>query len=197
MNPEKPKGRHSRGYLPHFDGGEICQFFTLHLGDSLPQKVWLKWKNKLERETDDQIKIILYQRFENYLDEGFGQCFLQVERIASQVQESLLHFGLIRYKLLAWVIMQNHIHFLLKPIHNHQVSKIIKNFKSFTSHEADKILQRSGKFWQEDYFDRYIRNYEHFVKTVDHIGNNPVKARLCKDYRDWKFSSAHLEKRID
>jgi hypothetical protein len=38
-NSVAPKGWHSRGYLPHFDGGEICQFISLHLGDALPRKV--------------------------------------------------------------------------------------------------------------------------------------------------------------
>jgi REP element-mobilizing transposase RayT len=87
--------------------------------------------------------------------------------------------------------MPNHVHFLIKPINNHKISKIVQNFKSFTAHEANKILQRNGKFWQEDYFDRFIRNYEHFQKTIDYIENNPVKARLCKNYTDWKFSSAY------
>ena len=41
-----------------------------------------------------------------------------------------------------------------------------------------------------DYFDRYIRNADHFVKTIQYIENNPVKARLCKRPEDWPFSSA-------
>jgi REP element-mobilizing transposase RayT len=188
---EKIKGWHSRGYLPHFDGGEICQFITLRLGDSLPQSVWRKWKSELEREKDEVAKIIIYQRFENYLDENYGECLLKDERIAEQVKESLTHFDSIRYRLLAWVVMPNHVHFLIKPINNHKISKIVQTFKSFTAHEANKILHRSGKFWQEDYFDRFIRNYEHFQKTIDYIENNPVKARLCKNYTDWKFSSAY------
>jgi len=191
---KEPQRWHSRGYLPHFEGGEICQFLTLRLGDSLPQTVWLKWKDEMEQTEEENAKRLLRQRFEKYLDEGYGECFLQDERIALLVQESLLHFDLIRYKLLAWVIMPNHIHFLIKPINNHQISEIIKKFKTFTAHEANKILNRSGKFWQEDYFDRYIRNYAHFIKTVDYIENNPVKAKLCQSYTEWRFSSAYQNK---
>jgi hypothetical protein len=115
---KKIKGWHSRGYLPHFDGGEICQFITLRLGDSLPQNVWRKWKLELQQEKDEAAKIIIYQRFEKYLDEGYGECFLKDERIAEQVKESLTHFDSIRYSLLAWVVMPNRIHFLIKPINN-------------------------------------------------------------------------------
>jgi 2'-5' RNA ligase len=35
--PDAPAGWHSRGYLPHFDGGELTQFITFRLADSMPQ----------------------------------------------------------------------------------------------------------------------------------------------------------------
>ncbi len=65
------------------------------------------------------------------------------------------------------------------------------SFKSFTSQKANKIINRKGKFWQEDYFDRFIRNYEHFEKTLNYIENNPVKAGLCEKPSDWKYGSAY------
>ena len=43
-------GWRSRGYLPHFDGGEVSQFITTRLFDSLPQGVLEKWRVELERE---------------------------------------------------------------------------------------------------------------------------------------------------
>jgi len=187
---DAPVGWHGRGYLPHFDGGEICQFISYHLGDALPLQIIQRWKTELEREKNEAAKIKFYKRIEDYLDEGAGECYLGRREIAELVQESLLHFDAVRYKLIAWVIMPNHIHFLIKPTNNHPLSEIMKNFKSYTAHEANKILRRSGRFWQEDYFDRYIRNYEHFIKTVDYIENNPVKARLCEKRSDWIYSSA-------
>jgi hypothetical protein len=36
---QEPRGWHSRGYLPHFDAGEIFQSVTLRLHDSMPQNV--------------------------------------------------------------------------------------------------------------------------------------------------------------
>jgi REP element-mobilizing transposase RayT len=87
--------------------------------------------------------------------------------------------------------MPNHIHFLLKPFEHHSLSDIMHSIKSFTALRANKFLQRSGKFWQEDYFDRYIRNYEHYEKTIAYIENNLVKAKLCGKPNEWKFSSAY------
>lgn len=37
---------------------------------------------------------------------------------------------------------------------------------------------------------RFIRNDDHFRNTVRYIGNNPVKAGLCKKPSEWPFSSA-------
>ena len=184
------KGWHSRGYLPHFEGGEILQFMTIHLGDALPQKVIESWKIEIEREKDDEKLRQMIIKREKYLDQGYGECDLAKVEIAEIVKESLLRFDSVRYNLVSWVIMPNHVHFLIKPLNNFSVSVIIQRFKSFTSHEANKILQKSGRFWQVDYFDRYIRDYEHFEKTVNYIENNPVKAGLCEKRRDWKYSSA-------
>jgi hypothetical protein len=62
--------------------------------------------------------------------------------------------------------------------------------KSFTSREANKLLERRGQFWMEDYFDRYVRNYQHFQNAIRYIENNPVKAKLCLRPEDWPFGSA-------
>lgn len=183
------KGWHNRGYLPHFDGGEVLQFITLHLGNALPQKVVQRWKLELEREKNEEAKKILFQRVEKYIDQGYGECYLKQENIAELVQNALLHFDRQRYKLVSWVIMPNHTHFLLRPMQNYALRDIMHSIKSYTALKANRLLNRSGRFWQEDYFDRYIRDYEHFEKTINYIEMNPVKANLCENPTDWKFSS--------
>lgn len=184
------KGWYSRGYLPHFDGGEILQFITLHLKDALPMQVISRWKMELVQEKDDDRKRILFLRSEKYLDSGYGECFLKIDAVAELVKDSLLHFDGSKYKLISWVIMPNHLHLLLKPLNGNSLTGIMHSLKSFTSQKANKLLNRNGKFWQEDYFDRYIRDYKHFEKTLNYIAMNPVKAGLCENPIDWKFSSA-------
>ncbi len=191
QNSSNPIGWHHRGYLPHFDGGEICQFITLHLGDALPREIVERWKKELENQTNEQAKREIFKRSANYPDKSYGECYLKTEPVAEQVRESLLYFNAVRYKLISWVIMPNHTHFLIKPLNDFALSDIMKSFKSFTAHQANKILSRNGRFWQEDYFDRYIRDREHFEKTIDYIESNPVKAGLCEKRSDWKYSSAY------
>ncbi|MFT3746125.1 MAG: hypothetical protein QM785_17775 [Pyrinomonadaceae bacterium] len=105
----KPRGWHSRGFLPHFDGGEVLQFITVHLGDAMPVSVVREWKIELENETDEKKKLELHRRVEKYLDQGIGDCYLGISAIAEMVQESLVHQDGKRYKLIAWVIMPNHV----------------------------------------------------------------------------------------
>jgi phage gp16-like protein len=54
------------------------------------------------------------------------------------------------------------------------------------------LLKRRGAFWAEDYFDIYMRDAEHERKTVRYIENNPTKAKLVLDPKEWLWSSARV-----
>src|SRR5436190_6707508 len=133
-------GWHSRGYLPHFDGGEIAQTITLHLANSLPQPILERWRRELSADSPTRVDPALRRRIEYYLDQGYGGCALKDIRVAAMVQESLLHFDGERYRLSAWVVMTNHVHMLLTPDRKWSLSRIMKSFKSYTAHRANKIL---------------------------------------------------------
>ena len=171
----KPAGWHSRGYLPHFDAGEVFQSITFRLHDSMPQELLVKWREELARESDE-IEDALRCRIEAYLDQGYGGCRLADDRIAALVQNALLHFDGERYRLSAWVLMPNHVHLLAAPLAGHSLSSMMHSIKSYTAQQANKILQRNGRFWFEDYFDRYIRNAKHFENAVAYIERDPVKS---------------------
>ena len=189
MANHEPIGWHSRGYLPHFDAGEVFQSITFRLFDSMPQNLIEKWKLELANESEEFEDGLRY-RIEAALDRGIGDCYLRDSRIANLVQSALLHFDGERYRLSAWVIMPNHVHLLAAPLLNYSLSEIMHSIKSYTSQEANKVLARKGKFWFEDYFDRYIRNAQHFENAVSYIESNPVRAGLCKFPWEWRFGSA-------
>jgi len=184
----EPRGWYGRGYLPHFDGGAKLQFLTFRLYDSLPQAVLDKWKTELEQRPQIEREIVLRERIEKYLDCGYGKCYLKQPKVAEIMQNALLFHDGAKYKLIAWTIMPNHVHALLKPFE--KLGAIEHSIKSYTANKINKHLNRSDGFWQKEVFDRYIRDYEHFEKTVAYIENNPVKARLCEKASDWKFGSA-------
>jgi REP element-mobilizing transposase RayT len=185
-------GWHTRGYLPHFDGRALPQFITLHLADAIPKEVLARWKLDLRNVHDNSLTLALRRRVEKFVDKGYGNCFLRDPGIATIVQDALLHWHQIRYQLFAWVIMPNHSHFLLKRFECCDLRQIIQTHKSFTAHHANALLGRTGPFWMEDYFDRYIRDARHFQSVVKYIESNPVKAGLCAQASDWPFGSAYF-----
>jgi REP element-mobilizing transposase RayT len=188
----RPDGWHSRGYLPHFDGGEIPQTITFRLYDSLPQAVLDRWRQELARDAVSEATETLRRRVEYYLDQGYGSSFLKDERIASMVQSALLYFDRVRYRLIAWVIMPNHVHLLASACGGHNLSRILHSIKSYTAQEANRMLNRHGQFWMKESFDRYIRDIKHFTSALAYIENNPVKAGLCHKPQDWPYSSARF-----
>jgi REP element-mobilizing transposase RayT len=188
-------GWHTRGYLPHFDGRATPQTITLHLADSVPVKVIERWENELRHLTDQHKLSIMKRRIENYLDQGYGECFLRHPHIAKLIQDSLLKYDGVRYRLFAWCVMPNHEHSLMRRFENTNLETIMQAHKSYTAHEANKLLNRKGEFWMAEYYDREIRNEEHFHNALRYIENNPVKAGLCAKPGDWPYSSAWFRER--
>jgi REP element-mobilizing transposase RayT len=152
---------------------------------------------QLAQYPEKEARIILQSRIEKYLDQGYGECLLKVDTVAKMVQDSLLKFDGVRYRLFSWVVMPNHTHSLFTRFADWELSQLMHSHKSYTAHEANNLLQRSGQFWMEEYFDRYMRNMKHFWNTVRNIENNPVKAGLCAKASDWPFSSAWFCERGD
>jgi REP element-mobilizing transposase RayT len=177
---------YSRGYLPHFDAPGVIQGVTFRLWDSLPDDV----VQSLADETLENSK--KRARLEKYLNAGYGACYLRDPRIASLVENALLYFDGKRYRLFAWVIMPNHVHVLIEIFVGFPLDTIIHSWKSYTANEANKLLKRTGPFWFREYFDRYIRNKQHFANAVRYIHRNPLEAGLVEKAEDWTFSSARL-----
>lgn len=189
-------GWHSRGYLPHFEAGDVPQSVTFRLADSLPASAQRQIRREAlsgvpQRRSANEAGALERQWIEDHLNRGTGPVWLTDPRIADAVQRSLLYFDGIRYRLHAWVIMPNHVHVMVTPDVGARLSTIVSSWKSYTSVHANALLGRSGPFWQPEYFDRFIRNARHFRSAVDYIENNPVVARLCAQLQDWPYSSAY------
>ena len=170
--------------LRHFDSEEQTQFITIRLFDSMPQALLETWR--AEAKSDAAFR----KRIERFLDNGYGECWFRKEAVAAIIQNALLFHHEKLYLLIAWVIMPNHVHFLLRPLPGKHLDKILHSIKSYTAHEANKLMARAGQFWQHESFDRYIRNQRHFDAVIRYIENNPVKAGLCRNAEEWRFSSA-------
>jgi REP element-mobilizing transposase RayT len=130
-------------------------------------------------------------KLEDYLDRGFGECFLRDSRIAALTELAMLHHHGQRFRMLAWVVMPNHVHALIE-VGTVPLFKIVQNWKSIVAVEANKLLGRTGRFWQPEHWDRFMRDGEQKRKAVHYVENNPVRARLCRVAEEWPYSSARF-----
>jgi REP element-mobilizing transposase RayT len=140
-------------------------------------------------EVEDELK--RRRDIESYLDRGRGNCELREARVATVVEENWLHQDGHRYRLLAWVVMPNHVH-LLVEIWRTPLAKLVQDWKGYTARRINRMLGRGGKLWQDDYWDRYIRDEGHFRKVRGYIESNPVKAGLVRSPGQWPLSSARF-----
>ena len=161
----------------------MAQSITFRLADSLPRAVVV---DQLAGRTKAQAR----ERYEGLLDAGYGDKLLSTAAAAAIVQDALLHFDGVRYRIHAWCVMPNHVHVLATPMNGVSLSSILHTWKSFTAKRINDALGRSGPLWWEEYYDRVIRDADHFEIVRFYIENNPVKAGLCARPTDWPYSSA-------
>ena len=74
--------------------------------------------------------------------------------------------------------MPNHVHLLFSPIAGHSITSLVRSWKGVSARTANRLQLRTGEFWMRDYFDRLIRDANHFWRCARYIRRNPEKARL-------------------
>jgi REP element-mobilizing transposase RayT len=125
---------------------------------------------------------------------------------AAAVVRGWKRFGCERYDLIAWVVMPNHVHVLIRAYSGVPLAKIVQSWKSYSAREIQALAgaplgapstssanlppPTPTSIWQRDYWDRYIRDEKHFAAVVEYIHQNPVKAGLVRRPEDWAWSSA-------
>jgi len=179
-----------RGNLPHLYKEGCTYFATFSLIDAVPKHL----QRKRLFEADDNAEVIAAE-----LDPGIttGSCLLKDPKLASIIENALLHFQGERYALSAWCVMPNHVHVVVTPFSGFTLPKILHSWKSFSAHEINKALEREGKVWEEETFDHLVRNELAFEKFVGYTEDNPVVAGLCERSEDWFFSSARFREGQD
>lgn len=105
---------------------------------------------------------------------------------ASQTQNQ------IRYHTFALVIMPDHAHWLMQPLPKSEheywsLSSITHSIKSYSSKQIHKVMKHIGIVWQDERYDRIMRNHQEFVNTWNYIRENPVKANLVETPEDYPF----------
>lgn len=178
--------------LLHWEQPGATYFLTVRLADSLPSGLLAQWSDERERwlkwnpepwspAQESEYHERFFGAIERWLDEDHGQCLLRRADVRSAVTAVLTKFDRERYWHHAWVLMPNHAHLLFSTNEGVVLSELIKAWKGTSSRGAGRVLGRrmsDEPFWQKDYFDRLVRDEEHFWNCARYIRRNPLKAKL-------------------
>jgi len=176
--------------LPHWDQQGATFFITFRLADAVPQEplhAYLQERKHWDEthpprpwtpEVEEEYRRKFTHRFERWLDRGTGECFLRDPADAQIVADALRHFEGERSRLHAWVVMPNHVHVLASLVGETALADLLRTWKGFTGRKINERRGRTGSVWQKSYFDRLIRDWEHFARCARYIRANPGKAKL-------------------
>lgn len=88
---------------------------------------------------------------------------------------------------------ENGEQYLRNEVSDYIVTKILQDLKKFTAVKCNKLLNRSGAFWQHESYDHVVRDEKELRRIVEYVLNNPVKAGLCEKWEDWKYSYCNFK----
>jgi putative transposase len=177
--------------LPHWQQAGAVYFVTFRLTDAIPTKLRNQWRDERETwlrfhpepwtiETDQEYHKRFSATIERWLDAGHGSCLLLRPDCSAIVSDALSYFDGQRLVLISSIVMPNHVHALFVQNSEFALEKLIWSWKAFSARKINKLFGRSGHLWQRDYFDRLVRDEQHFRNCIRYIRRNPERARLTK-----------------
>lgn len=93
-----------------------------------------------------------------------------------------------RFSIDTFIIMSNHVHILIRPHTNENLSKIMQWILATFAINFNKRLKLIGHVWYDRFHSNVIKNFKQWKRTFDYINENPVKAGLCNKKNDYFFS---------
>lgn len=165
---ENNKTPHPRKYthLPHIDLKGHYQFVTFRTFESVDEFV-RKWDFSPAMSNKEK-----QQKIDEYLDISIKGAYLK-DDILKYLFDFLISNDKKVYELVSFCIMNNHVHILFKPLES--LSKVMQMIKGVSAKKINELLFQKGKFWADDYYDKAIRDENHFLLVYEYIKNNPLK----------------------
>ncbi len=219
--------------LPHYQPDNYAFFVTFRLYGSLPVEVVENFKAikkkrieiisgyvnvKVRSEKYEEFMWEYFKLFDDYMNKcSIGHQWLKQKEVADIVQEAMHYRDRKDYDLIAYTIMQNHVHMVFTPVVKRDLSRlsesskgdinvalhrrsnmntlpqfpvtdILRKLKGSTSRACNLVLNRTGPFWQHESYDHVVRDADELKRIVEYVLNNPVKARLADTPEEWEYN---------
>ncbi len=170
----------TRGRLPHWFKTDAEYFVTFRTAASISPESLAKFR--VSQFTPDEVR----KRIERALDSCEHGDILR--GAAAQAVADSIRFGHGRnYWLHAWCVMPNHVHLLIREIEGKCLPWAMQMLKSYSAHEVNRVLGRTGAVWEREYFDRLVRPGK-FEIVRNYILRNPERARL----QNWAWVGSNV-----
>ncbi|HIQ22736.1 MAG TPA: hypothetical protein EYH34_16045 [Planctomycetes bacterium] len=188
LRPDLPLTVYYR-HLPHWRQQGATYFVTFHLDDALPepkirelQTIRRQWQAKhppprTKAEWEAYAREVTVKA-ERWLDQGHGRCYFAKPDHAQLLANSLLYFQDQRYRVFCYTVMPNHCHVLVRPLGRHKLEAILGSWKGYVAHQINRAYNRKGALWQQESYDRIVRDEEHLYRIIQYIGHNAARARI-------------------
>lgn len=201
--------------LPHIHPENGIFFITFRLTETIPKKVLLnlleRRKSQLEKiniqsgenfqKHKYEIEKLFFAGYDIWLDRCTdGKIWLNNPACAKIVKDQMHKMDGFNYCLIAYTIMPNHVHLLIKTnanINNMNIEGKTKEYpladtlrllKGSTARKCNLLLKRNGSFWHHESYDHVVRDEKELLRIIEYILSNPVKAGLAKSSEKWEHS---------
>ena len=177
----------------------------LRKSESPEAKRWLEQVENFKRDWFVKFEAIMHGA-------NTGPMWMKDERVADVVAAGLQRLDADAYRLDAYSVMSNHVHAVFKPFlsandlieslneegrpiftsEHPGLSRIMHSLKGSSARDCNLVLSRVGQFWERESFDYVVRKGK-FYRTIRYVLNNPVKAGLVKQWREWRWNYCRSE----
>jgi len=108
------------------------------------------------------------------------------------VHDALCYWEGKKLKNHAICVMSNDVHWVFQLNWKDEkgnavwLEDVLKSVKQFSATQINHLTQQKGTLWHKESWDVTIRDQRHLYETIEYTRNNPIVARLVKDWREWK-----------
>ncbi len=108
------------------------------------------------------------------------------------VLDALRFWNNKKWRVHAAAVMPDHVHVLTTPLAKEgqgtfDLGEILHSVKSFSAHKINRLRGTEGPVWQDERFDRIVRDEKEFIEKWQYMRNNPVKKGLCERPEDYPW----------
>lgn len=148
-----------------------------------------------------------YRRFPYFREETFCELFIDSLKICKELK---------KFKLYGFVVLPEHVHLLIEPGEEYNISQVMQALKKNISQDVNKVIgfypegensnsrlrkvdvsiYKYNKFvnfpkfqWHQSYYDHIIRDEDDFRQHTEYIWWNPEKHGIIDNWQNYKYSS--------